>query len=73
MSENERTKGNCLSVVMRDGKAVTVVRCARLDKCRQAIEQIKADKWKCPGFVAERKPPVLGIKHAEEEHNDVQM
>ena len=81
MSENERTAGNgerkgkrgkCLAVMLRDGKAVGVVRCARLEECKRAMEASKDRKWKCPGYVEDRKAQAdtYGLRVEEEEKKD---
>ena len=74
MSENERTKkkGKCLAVMLRNGKAIGVVRCARLEECKRAIEASKDSKWECPGYVEDRKAHVdtYGLRVEEEEKKD---
>ena len=74
VSENERTKkkGKCLAVMLRDGKAIGVVRCARLEECKRAMEASKDRKWKCPGYVEDRKAQVdtYGLRVEEEEKKD---
>ena len=69
MSEKERTerKGKCLSAIMRDGKSIAVVRCARLEECRSGIERVKPNKWECPGFIADEKAQAPDLGHTEGE------